>query len=360
MRQKLRSPLLLSNPEWEGREFWKQNSLQNPFHILFENIFKMRHSSLVMKSKPSNSSVVRQPYAGSFDVYSREIAAYSLLTRQEERDLALRVQEGDSAAREHLINANLRLVVSQARRFNGLGLPLEDLIAEGNTGLIKAVERYRPDVGAALSTYAVWWIRQSILRAIENHGRTIRLPAHVLTRARRIFAAVAELTQVLGREPDDAELADHLGVPSETLSGTRAAMQAPQSLDGQNSADDTSLLDHLAAPAGEANDPFMAACSGCDSDRVCKILSTLPDRLRFVIERRYGIGGCEPEPLADIGRSLGVTRERTRQLERRAMSFLRQALYRLDPADNACLLSVTAVPERARVRRRRPATAAAA
>ncbi len=312
-----------------------------------------------MKTPPSNSSVVRHAYAGSFDAYSREIASYALLTKQEERDLAVLVQSGDAAARERLINANLRLVVSQARRFSGLGLPLEDLIAEGNTGLMKAVERYRPDVGASLSTYAVWWIRQSILRAIENHGRTIRLPAHVLTRARRIFTAVSELAQALGREPDDNELADHLGVSAEMLSGTRDAMQAPQSLDGQNSADDTPLQDRLAAPEGGADDPFQAACCGCDSDRVCKILSTLPERLRFVIERRFGIGGCDPEPLSDIGRSLGVTRERTRQLERRAMSFLRQALYRQDPAGNACLLSVSGPVERTRIRRKRPEGAAA-
>lgn len=314
-----------------------------------------------MKTHPvTSTSLSRQPYSSSFEVYCREISNYALLTKPEERDLASLAQAGDAAARERLINANLRLVVSQARRFTGLGLAVEDLIAEGNRGLMKAVERYRPDVGASLSTYAVWWIRQSILRAIENHGRTIRLPAHVLTRARRIFSAIAELAQVLGREPDDHELAEHLGVRADTLSGTRAAMQAPQSLDGQTTADEAPLLDKLAAPEGGANDPFLAACCGCDSDRVCKILSKLPDRLRFVIERRYGIGGCDPEPLADIGRSLGVTRERTRQLERRAMSFLRQALYRLDPAANACLLNVTTMPERGRIRRKRPSDSAAA
>jgi len=314
-----------------------------------------------MKTNPSaNHTSNRTPYTGSFDTYCREIAAYALLSKQQERDLALRAERGDAGAREQLINANLRLVVSQARRFNGLGLPLEDLIAEGNTGLIKAVERYKTDVGASLSTYAVWWIRQSILRAIENHGRTIRLPAHVLTRARRIFAATAELTQMLGREPDDSELATHLGVAAETLSGTRAALQAPQSLDSQYPGTDLPLQDRLAAPEGEANNPFEAACCGCDSERVCKILSKLPDRLRYIIEHRFGIGGCDPEPLADIGRSLGVTRERTRQLERRAMSFLRQALYRLDPTANECLLNVTAMPDRGRIRRRNPASAAAA
>lgn len=309
---------------------------------------------------PANSSTTRSPYSGSFDTYCREISAYTLLSKQEERDLAIRSQQGDAAAREQLINANLRLVISQARRFGGLGLALEDLIAEGNTGLIKAVERYKPDVGASLSTYAVWWIRQSILRAIENHGRTIRLPAHVLTRARRIFTATAELTQMLGREPDDSELASHLGVAAETLNGTRAALQAPQSLESQSSGTDLPLQDRLAAPEGGANNPFEAACCGCDSDRVCKILSKLPERLRYIIEHRFGIGGCDPEPLADIGRSLGVTRERTRQLERRAMSFLRQALYRLDPAANECLLNVTSMPDRGRIRRKNPTGATAA
>ncbi len=285
-------------------------------------------------------------YPGSLELYCREIGKTPLLTKDEERDLAIRNQRGEPAAREHLIRANLRLVVSVARKFSGMGLAIEDLIAEGNRGLIKAVERYDPAVGASMSTYAVWWIRQCILRSIENHGRTIRLPAHILTQVRKMRAAAAELTQILGREPDDIELAEHLGTSGDRLATTRAAFQPMHSLD-EITGGDLPLSEKLAAESNTAGDPFCAACQECDCDRVQQILGKLPARLRFVIEVRFGIGGRDPLPLADIGRQLGVTRERARQLESRAMGLLRQALYRMDPSSNLELLSlVPASPPR--------------
>ncbi len=300
-----------------------------------------------------NTTLTPSTYAGSLDIYCREIARTPLLTKAEERDLALRKQRGEASAREHLINANLRLVVSMAKKFCGMGLAIEDLIAEGNRGLITAVERYNPDVGASLSTYAAWWIRQNIFRAIENHGRTIRLPSHVLTQVRKMRSAATELTQILGREPDDFELAEHLGTSGARLAGTRAAFQPMHSLD-EVTADGQQLQEKLAAETSVTGDPFCAACHECDSDRVQQILSKLPDRLRLVIESRFGIGGRDPLPLADIGRKLGVTRERARQLETRAMALLRQALYRMDPASNLNLLSLVPALPRRRTRRERP------
>ncbi len=282
-------------------------------------------------------------YPGSYELFCREIGKTPLLTKEEERDLAIRNQRGEPAAREQLINANLRLVVSVARKFCGMGLAIEDLIAEGNRGLIKAVERYDPGFGASISTYAVWWIRQSIYRAIENHGRTIRLPAHVLTQVRRMRSAAAELTQILGREPDDIELAEHLGTSGDRLAGTRAAFQTMHSLD-EMTAGDVPLHEKLAAETTASGDPYCAACQECDCDRVQKILAKLPERLRFVIEVRFGLGGHDALPLADIGRKLGVTRERARQLESRAMALLRQALYRMDPSSNLDLLSLVPAP----------------
>ena len=307
-----------------------------------------------MNTPPASST-----YVGSLDLYCREIARTPLLTKPEERDLALRKQRGEPGARERLIKANLRLVVSMAKKFCGMGLAMEDLIAEGNRGLITAVERYNPDVGASLSTYAVWWIRQNIFRAIENHGRTIRLPSHILTRVRKMRAAANELTQILGREPDDFELAEHLGTSDARLAGARAAFQPMHSLD-EITADGQPLHEKLAEESSAAGDPFSAACHECDSDRVQQILSKLPERLRVIITSRFGIGGCAALPLADIGRKLGVTRERVRQLESRAIALLRQALYRMDPASNQNLLSMVSASPRRRARKERPLVSAAA
>lgn len=298
-------------------------------------------------------------YSGSLDIYCREIARTPLLTKAEERDLALRQQRGEPGARERLINANLRLVVSMAKKFCGMGLPIEDLIAEGNRGLITAVERYNPDIGASLSTYAVWWIRQNIFRAIENYGRTIRLPSHILTRVRKMRTAATELAQILGREPDDFELAEHLGTSDARLAGARTAFQPMHSLD-EVTADGQLLHEKLAEESGTGEDPYAAACHECDSDQVQQILSKLPERLRRVIECRFGIGGRNPLPLADIGRQLGVTRERARQLESRAMALLRQVLYRMDPASNLSLLNLVPATRPRRPRRARPMARAAA
>ena len=244
----------------------------------------MAYGDITMNTTPSIA------YPGSLELYCREIGKTPLLTKDEERDLAIRNQRGEPAAREHLIRANLRLVVSVARKFSGMGLAIEDLIAEGNRGLIKAVERYDPAVGASMSTYAVWWIRQCILRSIENHGRTIRLPAHILTQVRKMRAAATELTQILGREPDDIELAEHLGTSGDRLATTRAAFQPMHSLD-EITGGDLPLSEKLAAESNTAGDPFCAACQECDCDRVQQILGKLPARLRFVIEVRFGIGG---------------------------------------------------------------------
>jgi RNA polymerase primary sigma factor len=213
----------------------------------------------------------------------------------------------------------------------GMGLSLEDLIAEGNQGLIKAVERYNPDAGASISTYATWWIRQSMYRALENHGRTIRLPAHVLAEARKMHRKTAELTQLLGREPDETELAENLGVTGHRLAAVRAASQPMITLDALTP-DGRALHETLAEDESIAPNPCQAACQESESEQVEKILSTLPIRLRQIIEARFGIGGQAPVTLAELGKKMGITRERVRQLETRALGRLRQALYRLKPA----------------------------
>ena len=295
-------------------------------------------------------------YPGSLELYCQEIFRTPLLSKAEEHELAVRQLTGDAQARERLIKGNLRLVVSTAKKFCGMGLSIEDLIAEGNHGLITAVERYNPHVGASLCTYASWWIRQRIFRAIENHGRTIRLPGHVLTRVRKMRAAAVELAQLLGREPDDVELAEHMGITGERVSGTRTAYQPMQALD-ELTADGLPLHEKLTAESSEGEDPYEAACHGCDSERVQQLLSKLPERLRIIIKARFGIGR-NSVTLADLGKELGVTRERIRQLESRAMGMLRQALYRVDPASYPDLLCL--VPPVGTGRSRRPRALACA
>ena len=266
---------------------------------------------------------------GSLERYFHDLSVLPLLTKAEERELALRRIAGDPQARQRLIECNLRLVISIARRLTGLGLSLEDLIAEGNQGLMKAVDRFDPAAGASLSTYATWWIRQAIHRAIENHGRTVRLPSHVLMEARQLRNAASELAQSLGREPDDEELAGHLRVSGKRVASLRAASQPMLPLDAPTP-DGRELHETLADDEGGSADPYQVACQGCDSQRVESILAKLPPRLRTIIEARFGLGGCMPITLSDLGKKLGVTRERVRQLESRAMALLRQALLRLN------------------------------
>lgn len=277
---------------------------------------------------------------GSLERYFRDISVIPLLSKPEERELALRRISGDEAARQRMITCNLRLVISIARRLTGLGLSLEDLIAEGNQGLMKAVDRFNPDAGASLSTYATWWIRQSIHRAIENHGRTIRLPSHILTETRQLRTATSELAQRLGREPDEVEVAGHLRISGRRLASLRAASLPMMELDAPTP-DGRALHETLAEEDSSAGDPYEVACQGCDSERVEKVLGKLPARLRTIIESRFGLGGHAPVTLSDLGKTLGVTRERVRQLEARAMALLRQAIHRLNPSIHP---EVTAFP----------------
>jgi RNA polymerase primary sigma factor len=267
---------------------------------------------------------------GSLERYFRDLAIFPRLTKDEERALALRNLDGDPAARRKLIECNLRLVVSLAQRFTGMGLCLEDLIAEGNQGLIKAVERFNPNRGAALSTYAAWWIRQCIQRALEMHGRTIRLPAHVLAAVRKTRRKTDELTQRFGREPDERELAQHMEVAGGRLSALREASQPIISLHALTP-DGREVHETLASEDFNAANPCDAACEESEGAEVIKVLGTLPSRLRFIIEARFGISGQNPQTLAELGKRMGITRERVRQLESRAMARLRRALYRLQP-----------------------------
>ncbi len=258
-------------------------------------------------------------------LYLREISRVPLLTPQEEVKLAGQIKRGNKKAREHMIKANLRLVVKIAHDFNNYGLPLLDLISEGNIGLMKAVERFDPKKGGKLSTYASWWIKQSIKRALANQSKTIRLPVHLVDKIAKIRRVANQMTEELGREPLDEELAEELGLPLEKVAHLKSVGVRPASLDARISADDETPFGDLVGD-DRAEDPFEALRDKDLRLEVGDLLGVLDARERKIIAFRFGLGGGRERTLEDVGRKFGVTRERIRQLQNIALQKMRRAL----------------------------------
>ena len=258
------------------------------------------------------------------DSYLREIGHTPLLKPEQEVDLAKRVEMGDKAAANAMAQANLRLVVSVARRYLNRGLPLEDLIAEGNIGLLRAVQKYEWQRGYRFSTYAVWWIRQAITRAIADKGRTIRLPVHVGEALTKRSKAVGQLTADLGREPTPEELNDALGSDASFIGAAVVAAQAPLSLGMAVGEDgEEQLVDFL--PDDAAVTPEEGAVRRVSAEETRQVMDdVLTEREREVLKLRFGLDGSSPESLDVVGRRLGVTRERARQIEAEALRKLRR------------------------------------
>jgi RNA polymerase primary sigma factor len=278
------------------------------------------------EAKPGASTVI--PFLGlghrdAFELYVREIGQTALLTPAEEERLARRVQAGDLDAREHMIKANLRLVVKIAREYEGLGVPLLDLISEGNMGLMKGVERFDPDKGAKLSTYAAWWIKQNIRRAIANQSKTVRLPAHVVEKRVEIKKVETRMLELLGRLPTDAEVAEELGLEAGWVRHYRQALVAGNSLDAPlgNDEDSNVLADIVADPF--AKDPYEGARENADGALVNEVLDTLNVRERDILRLRFGLTGNDEQTLEEIGVHFGLTRERIRQIQERALQKMR-------------------------------------
>jgi RNA polymerase primary sigma factor len=255
-------------------------------------------------------------------VYLQEISRIDILTREEEVELAKRVQRGEEEARNRMIAANLRLVVSVAKRFMGRGMAFLDLIEEGNLGLIRAVEKFDYKRGFRFSTYATWWIRQTINRAIMNQGRTVRVPVHMMDMVRRYYNAVRNLSHDLGREPNEVEVAEAMEVELEHVRLITEAVRRPIELDAKISDEsDTSYADFIESDAGPS--PSVSTYLLLRSEKLRHLLNTLPTREKAVIEMRFGLGGKEPKTLKETGEELGVTRERIRQIEQEALKRLK-------------------------------------
>jgi RNA polymerase primary sigma factor len=268
----------------------------------------------------------------AFGLYLREIGREKLLTPAEEIKLAARIKRGDKAARERMITANLRLVVRLATDYANLGLPLLDLVSEGNIGLMKAVERFDPEKGGKLSTYAAWWIKQSIKRALANQSKTIRVPVHQVEKIAKIRRLTEHLTLELGRDPSDEELADEVGLSAAQISSLKSSGIQPASLDAPVGRDDGDTLFGDMISDENAEGPLEHLAEKDARANLGGWLKVLTPRERDIIKARYGLGGGKMKTLEDIGVKFGITRERIRQIQVVALKKLRREMERRDAA----------------------------
>jgi len=257
----------------------------------------------------------------ALQLFMQEIGRYPLLTKEQEIELAQRIERGDLEAKDQMINSNLRLVVSIAKRYQGHGLSLLDLIQEGIIGLIRAVEKFDWRKGFKFSTYATWWIRQAVQRGVANKSREIRVPVHIVEREQRMSRAERDLAPRLGRMPTDEEVAEAARITVAQLGEVRAAARAVTSLDKPISEASGTTFQELLA--GEEEDVEQEVTVNLAQEALRDALDELPDREREVLKRRYGLNGeRDPESLEEIGRGLGITRERVRQIESEALERL--------------------------------------
>ena len=259
--------------------------------------------------------------------YLAHIGQGDLLTHAEEIDLSNRAKAGDGRARQRLIEKNLRLVVSVAKKYRGMGLPFEDLIQEGNIGLMRAVEKYDPDRGFRFSTYATWWVRQAVQRAVADKGRTIRVPVHMGEKIRKMARTYNELSAEFEREPMDEEVADRLGWTVGEVRDVKDAMPDATSLNQPVTQDsDASELGDFVEDE-RASDTAGEVMREMETEGLGEAIGRLPERQRYVLVRRYGLDAQDAATLAELSDELGVSRERVRQLQREAERMLKSGEY---------------------------------
>jgi len=262
-------------------------------------------------------------------LYLREIGQVKLLTPQEEIELAAKIKKGDKKARELMIKANLRLVVKIARDYEGIGLPLLDLISEGNIGLMKAVERFDPNKGGKLSTYGSWWIKQSIKRALANQSKTIRLPVHLVDKISKMRRVGMKLQEELGREATDEELADEMDMTAARVRQMRLAAIRPASLDAPIGDDDSNNFSDVVEDEN-ATSPYGNLEDKTVTDMLQDMVKHLDTREATILRYRFGLDGGSEKTLEEVGVKFGVTRERVRQIQNLALRKLRKMIEKLE------------------------------
>jgi RNA polymerase primary sigma factor len=285
--------------------------------------YKAQRSGESGTSKKEELDLTIEPSLDSLRLYLRAIGQVDLLTAQQEVELAKRIERGDMLAKRQMVEANLRLVVSIAKGYLGRGLSFLDLIQEGSLGLIRAVEKFDYRRGYKFSTYATWWIRQAVTRAIADKARTIRIPVHMVEKLNRVAHVERQLVQKLGREPEPAEIANELRWPVSDVRDILRVAQLPVSLEKPVGDEDESELGDFVADDAVL-EPFEEASEHLQKEGVRKALDALPERERQVIELRYGLAGAEPLTLEEVGRAFGVTRERIRQIENNTLKKLKR------------------------------------
>jgi RNA polymerase primary sigma factor len=286
--------------------------------------------------KPSTPEPVpRERERSSYDsdtaikLYLREIGLVKLLTPDQEVELAAKIKKGDKKAREQMIKANLRLVVKIAHDYEGFGLPLLDLISEGNIGLMKAVERFDPAKGGKLSTYGSWWIKQSIKRALANQSKTIRLPVHLVDKIAKMRRTAMKLQEVFGREPTDEELAEELGISASRVTQMRTAAIRPASLDAPIGDDESNNFAEVVQDEN-ADTPYEQLEEKTVNRMLHEMIKTLDPREATILRYRFGLDGGSEKTLEEVGQKFGVTRERVRQIQNIALNKLRKMIEKLE------------------------------
>lgn len=283
-----------------------------------------------------DEALTKERERGTYDgdtaikLYLREIGQVKLLTVEEEIELAARIKKGDKKAREHMIKANLRLVVKIAHDYEGLGLPLLDLINEGNIGLMKAVERFDPAKGGKLSTYGAWWIKQSIKRALANQSKTIRLPVHLVDKISKMRRTAMRLQEELGREPTDEELAEELQTSVSRVAAMRTAAIRPASLDAPISDDEDSNNYSEIVADENASNPYDQLEDKTVNSMLEEMVTKLDPREATILRYRFGLDGGTEKTLEEVGEKFGVTRERVRQIQNIALRKMRKMIEKLE------------------------------
>ena len=271
----------------------------------------------------NNLTVKEQTMAdNSLKLYFKEMSAINLLTAEEEQALAARIAEGDQSAKDELVEANLRLVVSLAKHYQGCGISLQDLIQEGNVGLMKAAEKFDASKGFKFSTYAAWWIKQTITRAIADQSKTIRIPVHMTENINRVRKVSRDLTTVLGHEPTDEEIAKELNVTVEEVKLFKSYMADVTSLDIQVGEEEDTTIGSLIEDTNCVN-PEKAAVKEAEKEILYSVLDTLSDREKDILIKRFGLEDGKPKTLEEVGMTYNLTKERIRQIENKALMKLR-------------------------------------